>query len=385
MYFRRFVALSLFSLLVNAGAVLAADDSPPAAKPKLADGKLGESWTDVFVQHQKLAARLTELQQNFRKAKTNDEQDAMRKEFTEKRTEFQSVDDRLAELAPKVFAADPKNFDAGEAVMEAALQGHRFDDSKQIAQTLIAAGRRNVLTVNVLGVSQFATHDFTGAVATFTAAEKEEMMHPQLGGRYQDAASEYVAFWKEEQAVRKAEAAATGEAQLPRVLFKTNRGDIVLELFENEAPNTVASFVSLVEGKKYDGVKFHRVIPMFMAQGGDPNSLDDDPSNDGLGGPGYMIKCECFAKNARRHFRGSLSMAKTAAPNTGGSQFFLTHLPTPHLNANVDAQSGHTVFGRIVEGLDVAASLKKDDKIETATVVRKRKHEYKPETLPDGK
>ena len=159
----------------------------------------------------------------------------------------------------------------------------------------------------------------------------------------------------------------------------------MLELFENEAPNTVASFMSLVEAKKYDGIKFHRVIPMFMAQGGDPNSLDDDPSNDGQGGPGYMIKCECFEKSARRHFRGSLSMAKTAAPNTGGSQFFLTHLPTPHLNANVDAQSGHTVFGHIVEGLDVAASLKKDDKIESATVTRKRPHEYKPETLPDGK
>ena len=78
-------------------------------------------------------------------------------------------------------------------------------------------------------------------------------------------------------------------------------------------------------------------------------------------------------------------MAKTSAPNTGGSQFFLTHLPTPHLNANVDAQSGHTVFGHIVEGINVAASLKKDDKIESATVTRKRQHEYKPETLPDGK
>ena len=380
MHTHRLTVFALLSLSLNFGAVLFSQDAPPAAKPT----KEG-SWPELFSQRQKIAARLTELQQNFRKAKTTDEQDAMRKEFGEKRAEFQSVDERLVKLAPQVYAADPKNLDAGETVMEAAFQNHRFDESKKLASTLITAGRKNVQTTNILGVSQFATHDFAEAVETFAAAEKNEMLHPQLGGRYQAAAAEYVAFWKTEQAIRKAEAAATGEAQLPRVLFKTNRGDIVLELFENEAPNTVASFVSLVEAKKYDGIKFHRVIPMFMAQGGDPNSRDDDPSNDGQGGPGYMIKCECFEKDARRHFRGSLSMAKTAAPNTGGSQFFLTHLPTPHLNANIEAQSGHTVFGHIIEGLDVAASLKKDDKIESATVTRKRPHEYKPETLPDGK
>ena len=71
---------------------------------------------------------------------------------------------------------------------------------------------------------------------------------------------------------------------LPRVLFKTTHGDIVIELFENEAPNTVANFISLVENKKYDGTVFHRVIPNLIAQGGDPNTLDDDPSNDGQGG-----------------------------------------------------------------------------------------------------
>jgi len=285
MHTRRFAVLALLSLSLSFGAVLFSQDAPPAAKPTKA-----ESWPEMFSQRQKIAARLTELQQNFRKAKSTDEQDAMRQEFTEKRTEFQSLDERLVKLAPQVYAADPKNFDAGETVMEAAFQNHRFDESKQLAEGLIAAGRKTMLTVNVLGVSQFATHDFATAVETFAVAEKAEMLHPQLGGRYQEAAAEYVAFWKEEQAIRNAEAAATGDAQLPRVLFKTNRGDIVLELFENEAPNTVASFMSLVEAKKYDGIKFHRVIPMFMAQGGDPNSLDDDPSNDGQGGPGYMIK-----------------------------------------------------------------------------------------------
>ncbi|MCY2964071.1 MAG: peptidylprolyl isomerase [Planctomycetota bacterium] len=169
---------------------------------------------------------------------------------------------------------------------------------------------------------------------------------------------------------------------MPQVVFKTNKGDIVIELFENEAPNTVANFISLVEKKKYDGIKFHRVIPNFMAQGGDPNTLDEDPQNDGQGGPGYSIPCECYNGNARMHFQGSLSMAH-AGKDTGGSQFFITHLPTPHLNPNLEEERGHTVFGRVIKGLDIALALRVGDEIESARVLRKRKHPYEPETLPD--
>ena len=101
-------------------------------------------------------------------------------------------------------------------------------------------------------------------------------MSPQFES-YVDASQEYVEFWKTEQAVRAKEAALEGDQALPRVAFETGRGKIVFELFENEAPNTVANFISLIEGGKYDGVKFHRIINTFMAQGGDPNTLDDDP------------------------------------------------------------------------------------------------------------
>ena len=114
-----------------------------------------------------------------------------------------------------------------------------------------------------------------------------------------------------------------------------------------------------------------------MAQGGDPNSRDDDTSDDGKGGPGYTIKCECYQDNARMHFRGSLSMAH-AGKDSGGSQFFITHLPTYWLNANKDAETGHTVFGRVVKGLDIAAALEIGDKIESTKVLFKRDHEYKP-------
>ncbi|MSR59564.1 MAG: peptidylprolyl isomerase [Planctomycetaceae bacterium] len=166
---------------------------------------------------------------------------------------------------------------------------------------------------------------------------------------------------------------------MPRVLFKTNKGDIVLELFENEAPNTVANFVSLVEAKKYDGIAFHRVLPNFMAQGGDFSTREKDPSD----GPGYTIACECYNDKTRMHFQGSLSMAH-AGKDTGGSQFFLTHRPTAHLNyTKGKTDSNHTVFGRIIKGLDVALAIRPGDKIESAKVLRKRDHAYKPKTMPE--
>jgi len=169
---------------------------------------------------------------------------------------------------------------------------------------------------------------------------------------------------------------ATSAEPLPQVLFKTSQGDVLIELYEDEAPNTVANFISLVEKKYYDGLMFHRVIDGFMAQGGDPTGT-------GGGGPGHAIRCECYRPDARKHQRGTLSMAH-AGKDTGGSQFFLTFVATPHLDGR------HTVFGQVIQGMENVDKLKRRDpnrggdadKIVEATVVRKRDHEYKPETLP---
>ena len=148
-------------------------------------------------------------------------------------------------------------------------------------------------------------------------------------------------------------------------------------------PTTVANFISLVEKKKYDDVIFHRVLQSFMAQGGDPDGT-------GSGGPGYAIPCECYAPNHRLHFRGSLSMAH-AGKDSGGSQFFLMFRSSgPAAGANLDGK--HTVFGRVVEGMDVLAKIQridpqnptpgvKADTIVEAKVLRKREHEYTPETI----
>lgn len=131
-----------------------------------------------------------------------------------------------------------------------------------------------------------------------------------------------------------------------RVTINTARGDIVLDLFPAHAPKTVNNFVFLAREGYYDGVSFHRVIPDFMIQGGDPTGT-------GAGGPGYRFEDE-FEGNPLRHETGSLSMAN-AGPGTNGSQFFITHAPQPHLDGR------HTVFGKVVEGQDVVDAIQQGD------------------------
>ncbi len=128
--------------------------------------------------------------------------------------------------------------------------------------------------------------------------------------------------------------------------FKTEQGDFVVELFADKVPNTVNNFVFLAQEKFYDGVTFHRVIKGFMAQGGDPTGT-------GTGGPGYKFKDE-FHPGLRHNAPGILSMAN-AGPNTNGSQFFITHVPTPHLD------NRHSVFGKVTEGLEHVLAIPERD------------------------
>jgi cyclophilin family peptidyl-prolyl cis-trans isomerase len=139
---------------------------------------------------------------------------------------------------------------------------------------------------------------------------------------------------------------ALDTAKAYRARFKTERGEIVAELYAAQAPLTVENFVNLARAGFYDGTTFHRVIPGFMAQGGDPTGT-------GRGGPGYQFGDE-FSPELRHDGPGVLSMAN-AGPGTNGSQFFLTFDATPHLNDK------HSVFGRVVEGLDVLRSLRERD------------------------
>jgi cyclophilin family peptidyl-prolyl cis-trans isomerase len=127
-------------------------------------------------------------------------------------------------------------------------------------------------------------------------------------------------------------------------VLQTNLGRIVLQFLSDVAPNHVQNFKSLARSGFYDGTKFHRVIPGFMVQGGDPNSRSEDRSVHGTGGPGHTVKAEF---NSTKHVRGILSAARTAHPDSAGSQFFLMVANAPHLDGQ------YTAYGKVVEGMDV--------------------------------
>ncbi len=138
-----------------------------------------------------------------------------------------------------------------------------------------------------------------------------------------------------------------------KITLKTNKGDIALTIYADDTPVTAASFLNLAKRGYYDGIAFHRVIPNFMIQGG-------DPTGSGSGGPGYRFEDECLA--SLKHDRpGILSMAN-AGPGTNGSQFFITHVPCPHLDGK------HTVFGHVTSGQEVVDAIKQGDKIESVEI-----------------
>ena len=144
-------------------------------------------------------------------------------------------------------------------------------------------------------------------------------------------------------------------AKFKFAVIKTDKGDMVAELYPEETPQTVANFANLAKSGFYDGLNFHRVIPNFVIQGG-------CPYGSGIGGPGWRIKCECVGQK-RKHNRGSLSMAH-AGRDTGGSQFFVCHSAQPHLNG------AHTVFGELIndESKTVLDSIRQGDKITTIEI-----------------
>ena len=326
-----------------------------------------------------LVGELTVLQAQYQQPQAD--KAALEAKFDTVKVKAQATSERLEKAAFDLAIADPKNAEAKEisgAVVAGSLQGDDPRKALALAGRLDAAGAAGGDVALMAATAAMILSDVDAADAWLKKAEAAGAAKARLSELREAAAAE-----REKVAAEMAKRAAETKADdLPRVKLSTSRGDIVVELFENEAPNTVANFISLVEKGFYAGTPFHRVIPGFMAQGGDPTGT-------GTSGPGYAIACECDAPGARKHFLGTLSMAH-AGPNTGGSQFFLTFRPTEHLDGK------HTVFGRVIEGFDVLPKLMrtqdeqgrpvrgiKPDTIVKAEVVRKRNHPYEPKTLPD--
>lgn len=148
-----------------------------------------------------------------------------------------------------------------------------------------------------------------------------------------------------------------------QAVIKTSKGTMTANLYTEDTPNTVANFTKLAKEGYYNGLKWHRVLPGFVIQGGCPNSREGAKGMPGTGGPGYTIQCETNGGN-QYHDRGVLSMAH-AGRNTGGSQFFVCHnrQNTQHLDGN------HTCFGKLESGLDVLDQIAQDDLIESITII----------------
>ena len=364
--------LTAILALVSAAPLRAAD--PPAAAPA---GPNTQQFTKLYAEWKDLLAEMWAIHEEYRSA--NDDRKAQienrDKELTAKGDALRKT---LIDAAEKAYVEAPKaNADLPDFLMKVvdwSIKGDRYEQAVRLAEALVNGGYQHKNLANCYGIGLFA-------VSRFDEAEKQLKQAAADNAASEEAQKclfqlpDCKKFWLKEEPLRAAEAK---KDDLPRVLLKTSKGPIELELFENEAPVAVANFISLVDQGFYNGKTFHRVLRNFMAQGGCPRG-------DGSGGPGYCIPCECHQPNARMHFRGTLSMAH-AGRDTGGSQFFLTFLPTGFLNGK------HTAFGRVVKGLDVLAELEArdpdapnpptPDRIIEAKVLRKRPHAYAPTKLP---
>ena len=365
------------SLLAGAAwsAAVAAADVPVVEEDSAATATgAKQSFAKAQQELKRLIGELAALQAEYQQPGANKQQIEAR--FNAARDEARAAAASLETSAMALVQAEPDN-EAAIQVVRDVIQGAMASDDPQrvlaVAETLRDGGAADA-PILLAGATAAMTMSKLEEATEFVKAAAAAGVNPgKIESLEQAIASERPKV-EAEMAKRAAEAEAD---DLPRVKIETTKGEIVVELFENEAANTVANFISLVEQHFYDGTPFHRVIPQFMAQGGDPTGT-------GTGGPGYAIACECETPAARKHFLGSLSMAH-AGKNTGGSQFFLTFRPTEHLDGR------HTVFGRVIEGFNVLPKLQRTegeqaggepDKILKAEVLRKRDHDYVPDKLP---
>lgn len=362
--------IALTGALIPLGACLG-DPAESAAKteaetPLAAYQSAKKAW-------EKFSADVFAIREEYRKA-PDAERKAVELRYDELIAHANEHRDRLRDAAVALFLSDPApNADVDKTIALAVADELRRDNYAkvlEISKLLLEKGYGDAIIYNYAGQAAFGVNDFENAEKWLMKALEADKLD-QSGHECSQMISTVKKKWEKEEATREKESAAD---DLPRVKLETKHGDILLELFENEAPGTVGNFISLVKKKYYDGVPFHRVLGNFMAQTGDPTGT-------GSGGPGYRIACECETKDRRDHFAGTLSMAN-AGPNTGGSQFFICFRPTPHLDGR------HTVFGRVIDGFDVLSKIRRRDPsrpvpgepdvLVKAVVVRDRGHEYKP-------
>jgi len=333
---------------------LYAEDPAPVRKERQDFNRLLEEWKPVLQQ-------MVDLQAEFRDVETTDERrQECRREFNKLREEAQSLNRQLMDQAVVCLLKYPReNTDLDSFVINVLREYRRLDLYEEAFD----------VCKKLLSSSEFASDEIIDAVAysalysnDFDAAAKYGPKLMQLQWRrksefdYSQSPFKNLEYWQTEWR-RELELRQRDElnGDLPRVILTTTRGEVEIELFEHEAPNTVANFIFLVEKGFYTNLDFHRVIHGQMAQGGGSELIRTETELDGTlkkrhnrdDGPGYSIPDEIYP-NSRKHFRGTVSMAN-AGPNTAGSQFFICYRP------NREYDGKYTVFGRVIRGMDVVS------------------------------
>ena len=372
MHFRVMVCVLCLCIFPNFSENVLAQETET---PQLTAASPAEVFDQVFQEWKGLLGQLRGLHDAYSSAE-DDALKGIRKQYQALLEETVNLAPHLREAAVAVYRESP-NEDRGisrllVSMVRDDVKRDDYEPAFELARLLSENDCDERVLPNWAGIAAFCTNHFAQAEKHFAEAKVAGVLDTQANSLVAEIAT-YKQHWAVEEKLREAELVAD---DLPRVELLTSKGSMIIELFENEAPESVGNFISLVESGFYNGLKFHRVLAGFMVQGG-------CPQGDGTGGPGYEIYCECDKSNHRKHFRGSLSMAHSG-PNTGGSQFFITFVPTPHLNGR------HTAFGRLVEGEEVLAKLTRinpqsfgpgvePDTIDSATVLRKRDGvEYAP-------
>ncbi len=376
-----------WSLLIVSSS-LAQDSSSPPIAPEQFEKAVEESRIKPESEEFKQATgelrehlkQMREAMVRFNVSESPSEEKKWKDRWLELQAKGHSLHRRMIAAAVQEYRSDtadkPKIADMLFRLLKRNFEADRYEGMVEVAQALIdddypEPKLRVYLTMSALALNEYELAGEQADQLVDDGTVSEDLLHLDR------SLNSLVADWEEERKLREQD--SQGEP-LPRVLIKTTKGDMEVELFENQAPETVGNFIHLAESGFYRGRTFHRVIEHFMAQGGCPNG-------DGMGGPGYFIYGEMDKPDARKFFRGSLGMALAQNPDSAGSQFFITFLPTQSLNGK------YTVFGRVISGIEVLADINRvdsenkekkaggaemPDEIVAVEVLFKRDHEYVP-------
>ncbi len=364
-----------------------ASAAAPLRKERAVFDSMLEEWKPIL-------QKMMDLRNEYREPKTTEERRSeCLREFNELRKQAQSKNIELMDQAIVCILKYPQeNHDLDAFILNVLREYRRidlYDEALDVCKKLLSKDVKNDEIVETIAYCSLFANDFETA-AKYGPKLKDLQWRRKSDFDYSQSPFKNLDYWtqewKRESELRRQEEI---RGDLPHVVLLTTRGEIEIELFENQAPNTVANFIFLVEKGFYTNLDFHRVIHHEMAQGGGSELLRTETNLDGTlkkrqnqdVGPGYAIPDE-LNENSRKHFRGTVSMAN-AGPNTAGSQFFICYQPCREYDGK------YTAFGRVVRGMDIVSFFLErqpydpTEKLEDEMELEKRVFEYPGCEMPD--